>query len=243
MLNFGKSARCVGRRQQLTCRDTMFLCRRVRMIATSRFRSSTGFRRLLPAFASLGVLALCASNSTFFTIYTQSAMLKTCDHPETKMSAAAQPEHDLLCSSHDMAYCKIQPATFTVHVVFASVCGHEMSQQCIQVSSTPENHALCWQHVSIQLDKDLKCFVLQAQERSSLYLDSIQAIVCHVHAQEHSATRTPAQVLDHYVLIYKGAASQLGQLQTGGLPVAKKHPVSSCAEHAKSRSTCLGPPA
>jgi hypothetical protein len=66
-----------------------------------------------------------------------------------------------------------------------------------------------------------------------LYLDSIQAVVCHVHAQEHSATCTPAKVLDHYILIYKGAASQLGQLQTAGLPVSQKHPVSSCVEHAK----------
>ena len=111
-----KSGRLFGRMQQVTCRDTMFLCLRVRMIATSRFRSSTGFRRLLPAFASPGVLALCASNSTFFTIYTQNAMLKTRHQPETLKSAAAKPEHDILCSSHDKAYCKIQPAMLDVHV-------------------------------------------------------------------------------------------------------------------------------
>ncbi len=53
------------------------------------------------------------------------------------------------------------------------------------------------------------------------YLDSIQAVVCHVHAQENSATCAPAQVLDHYILIYKGAASQLSQLQTAVLPMAR----------------------
>ncbi len=138
-----KSGRCIGRRQQLTCRDTMFLCLRVRMIATSRFRSSTGFRRLLPAFASPGVLALCASNSTFFTIYTQHAMLKTCHQPETLKSAVTQHEHDLLCSSHDGACCKIQP-TSNISCVCgsASVCEHETGQQCTQVSSTSEDFGL-----------------------------------------------------------------------------------------------------
>lgn len=53
---------------QQTCKETMFLWRRERMIATSRLRSSTGLRRLrLPAL-SAGPLALWASNSTFFTI-------------------------------------------------------------------------------------------------------------------------------------------------------------------------------
>ena len=42
----------------LTCKETMFLCLRVRMMATSRFRSSTGLRRRRPPFASLGPLAL-----------------------------------------------------------------------------------------------------------------------------------------------------------------------------------------
>ncbi len=48
--------------------------------------------------------------------------------PETLKSAATQPEHDLLCSSHDMAYCKIQQATLIVHVaLLQSVSMHWVS--------------------------------------------------------------------------------------------------------------------
>ena len=38
-------------------------------------------------------------------------------------------------------------------------------------------------------------------------LDSIQAVVGHVHAQEHPAAGTSAQVLDHHILVHKGAPS------------------------------------
>ena len=49
------------------------------------------------------------------------------------------------------------------------------------------------------------------------HLDSVQAVVCHVHAEEHAAASAPPQVLDHHVLVDKGAPPQLGQLQAGGL--------------------------
>ena len=58
--------------------------------------------------------------------------------------------------------------------------------------------------------------------KATAHLDSVEAVVGHVHAQEHAAAGTAPKVLDHHVLVHKGAPPQLGQLQAGRLPARRR---------------------
>ena len=55
----------------------MFLCRRVRMMDTSRFKSSMGFLRRRPRWSVLPPLWF--SSSTFFTIYSRGGRSENAD--------------------------------------------------------------------------------------------------------------------------------------------------------------------
>ncbi len=54
------------------------------------------------------------------------------------------------------------------------------------------------------------------------HLHSIEPVVAHVKAEEHSAVGTLAQVLDHHVLVHECYPTQLRQVQAGGLPAYGK---------------------
>ena len=74
-----------------SCRAVMFLWRSLRMMATSRFRSSMGLRLRRPP--PRPPAALCASSSTFFTIWRPAAT------PAHEMAAQAVPCWQLCCSA------------------------------------------------------------------------------------------------------------------------------------------------
>ena len=62
----------------------------------------------------------------------------------------------------------------------------------------------------------LGCWLLARLPR--LYLDSVEPIVVHVHAQEDTTTRASTQIFDDDILVHKRATTQLGELQAFGLP-------------------------